>query len=95
MAKSIMQSDKECYLTGSTYNLHSHHIFFGTGLRKLSERYGLKVYLRGDLHNLSDNGVHFNKELDIRLKKEAQEIAMEKYKWTIEDFIGKFGRNYI
>lgn len=95
MAKSIMQSDKECYLTGSTYNLHEHHIFYGTGLRKLSERYGLKVYLRGDLHNLSDNGVHFNKELDIRLKKEAQEIAMKKYKWTIEDFIGKFGRNYI
>lgn len=95
MAKSIMQKDKECYLTGSTFNLHEHHIFFGTGLRKLSERYGLKVYLRGDLHNLSDKGVHFNKELDLRLKKEAQEKAMKHYKWSKEEFINKFGKNYI
>ena len=28
MAKSIMQCEKECYVTGSTYDLHRHHVFF-------------------------------------------------------------------
>ena len=71
MAKSIVQSKKECYITGSTYNLHKHHIFEGTANRKLSEKYGLWIYLRADWHNLSTYGVHFNRELDIKLKKSS------------------------
>lgn len=43
MAKSILQDKKESYLTGATYNLEEHHIFFGTANRKISEKYGLKV----------------------------------------------------
>ena len=27
MAKSIMQDEKVCYITGSTYDLHKHHVF--------------------------------------------------------------------
>ena len=27
MAKSIMQDEKVCYVTGSTYDLHKHHVF--------------------------------------------------------------------
>ena len=38
--RSIMQTRKECYITGSTYNLHKHHIFEGTGRRSQSEKYG-------------------------------------------------------
>ena len=51
MAKSILQSDKECYLCRRFYNLRTtrgleeHHILFGRGRRELSERYGLKVWL--------------------------------------------------
>lgn len=93
--KSIIQSEKECYISGSKVNLHEHHVFYGSGLRKKSEKYGLKVYLRADLHNLSDKGVHFNKELDLKIKKEVQIIAMKHYNWTIEDFIRIFGKNYI
>ena len=43
--KSILQREKKCWVTGDRYNLHEHHIF-GGARRKLSEKYGLKVYLR-------------------------------------------------
>jgi len=92
--KSIMQDEKVCYVTGSPMNLHEHHIFGGAN-RKLSEKYGLKVWLRAEWHNMSDKGVHFNKSFDIQLKKEGQEKAMEHYGWTVEEFIKIFGRNYI
>lgn len=95
MAKSIIQSEKVCYITGTPYNLHEHHIFEGTGTRQLSEKYGLKVWLRADWHNMADYGVHFNKELDLELKRMAQQKAMEYYGWDTETFIKKFGRNYI
>lgn len=95
MAKSILQTEKRCYITGRTDNLHEHHVFFGTANRKLSEKYGLKIWLVGELHNMSDEGVHFNKELDLQIKKTAQEKAMEYYGWSVEDFIRIFGKNYI
>ena len=95
MAKSILQDKKECFLTGATYDLHEHHVFFGTGNRKISEKYGLKVWLRADLHNMSDEGVHFNKELDLQLKRMAQEKAMEHYGWSVEEFIKIIGRSHI
>ena len=95
MAKSIIQSKKECYITGSIYNLHKHHIFEGTANRKLSEKYGLWIYLRADWHNLSTYGVHFNKELDIKLKKVAQKKWQEYYNKTKEDFIKIFGKSYL
>ena len=94
MSKSIMQSNKECYVTGEEYNLHKHHIFGGAN-RKLSERYGLWVYLRADYHNMSNYGVHFDKDFDLRLKSEAQGAAMNKHGWSIEDFIHIFGKNYL
>ena len=56
MAKSILQSDKECYLCRKRYNLRTtrsleeHHILFGRGRRELSEQYGLKVRLSHDHH---------------------------------------------
>ena len=39
---SVLQSEKECFVCGTNLNLHSHHIFFGTANRKLSEKYGMK-----------------------------------------------------
>ena len=95
MSKSILQDKKECYITGSTNNLHKHHIFEGTANRKLSERDGLWIWLRSDWHNLSDYGVHFNKELDLKLKKMAQKKWQEYYNKTTKDFIARYGKNYL
>jgi hypothetical protein len=51
------------------------------------------VWLRGDWHNLSNYGVHFNKDLDRKLKQETQEKFEELY--GHDKFIEVFGRNYI
>lgn len=92
--KSILQTDKECYFSTRTDNLHKHHVF-GGARRKLSEQYGLWVWLTAELHNMSDRGVHFNKDLDLLLKRMAQVKAMNYYSWTVEEFIRIFGRSYI
>lgn len=94
--KSIIQSDKNiCYICGKNSNyepLDEHHVYSGS-CRKLSEKYGLKVYLHHNECHL--NGVHKNAELNRELKAKVQEIAMEHYGWSIEDFTRIFGKNYI
>lgn len=94
MAKSIIQTEKECFLCGSQIWLEEHHMF-GGGNRKLSEKYGLKVYLCHYCHNEPPNGVHFNAENSNYLKETGQKIAMEHYGWTKDEFRQIFGKNYL
>lgn len=89
---SIIQETKECYVCGTTQDLHSHHIFGGPN-RKWSEAYGLKVWLCARDHNMSDAGVHFNKELDNQLKQIGQAAFEDTF--INEDFLKIFGRNYL
>ena len=70
--ESIINNEKKCLVCGTTYNLHLHHIFEGTGKRKVSEQYGCWCYLCAKHHNMSDEGVHFNKELDLKLKSDIK-----------------------
>jgi hypothetical protein len=51
------------------------------------------VWLRADWHNLSDYGVHFNKELDMLLKQKGQEAFERNH--TRAEFRKIFGRNYL
>jgi hypothetical protein len=44
---------------------------------------------------MSDNSVHFNRELDIGLKEWAQEKAMRHYSWSKDDFRKLFIRSYL
>ena len=93
MSQSIISNERQCFVCHTTQNLHKHHIIHGYAFRKVSEHYGLWVYLCGYHHNLSNEGVHFNKELDIKLKRLAQEKFQEKY--PDKDFIKELGRNYL
>ncbi len=93
MAESIMQTERECYITGRTSGLHKHHIFFGRGLRQISEKHGFTVWLSAEWHNMSDKGVHFNRDLDLRLKRECQRKYEETH--SREDFMRLIGRNYL
>lgn len=96
--KSILQKDKKCYMCGATGScdpLDSHHVFGGPN-RKLSEKYGLKVWLcHYKCHEYGSLAVHRNAEMNKRIKRLAQEAAMEKYGWTTDDFIRIFGKNYL
>jgi hypothetical protein len=98
MSKSIIQADRShCFVCGRNANadyggLDEHHVFFGPK-RKLSEKYGLKVYLcHNDCHL---NGVHKNAELNRKVQAVVQKRAMQRYGWTTEQFIEIFGKNYI
>lgn len=93
MAKSIMQDEKVCYVTGDTYNLHKHHVFYGTANRKKSEHWGCWIWLRYDLHNGSNRGIHFDKEFDLRIKRETQERFEELYGHEL--FVKEFGRSWL
>lgn len=93
--KSIMQDEKVCFLCGSrASDLEEHHVFGGTANRKLSEKYGLKVFLCGDrCHRNGKQAVHRNKEVALWLKTKAQQKFEEVY--PEEDFLSIFGRNYL
>ena len=93
MAKSIMQTEQESYLSGRTDSLEEHHIFYGHGRRKLSERYGLKVWLTHDEHNEPPDGVHFNQALRRALERAGQEAFERKYPEL--NFMRIFGKNYL
>lgn len=95
MTKSIIQDEKVCYRCGTPFGLHKHHCIEGTGRRKHSEEDGLWVWLCGRHHNLSNEGVHFNKAFDMALKKTAEARWLYVYGKTIEDWIKRYDRNYL
>lgn len=92
MSESIMQTQKECYLCGRKTCLERHHTLSGVANRKLSEKYGLWVYLCHDCHT-GPNGAQYNPEKNRVLKKQAQ-IAFEKTH-TREEFRKIFGKSYL
>lgn len=91
--KSIIQTEKVCYICGSYRNLESHHIFFGNPNRKWSEKYGLKVWLCAYDHRDNKNGVHGQNE---DKKKHLWRIGQEAFEkaHSHEEFIQIFGRNF-
>ena len=90
--KSVIQKEKECFFCGSTQSLECHHIFFSS-LRPASDRCGMKVWLCQFHHRDQKNGVHGNRELDLKLKRKAQEVFEAKH--GHEKFMQVFGRNYL
>lgn len=92
MTKSIMQQDKQCYLCGRKTALERHHVMAGTANRKLSERYGLWVWLCQDCHR-GEEGAQYNRAQNIELKREAQ-IAFEDV-YSHDEWMETFRRNYI
>ena len=91
--KIQMQEHRECWATKQTEGLHMHHIFYGTGKRALSEKYGLTVWLRPDWHNMSNYGVHFDHVFDLQLKREAQKRFEQEY--GHKEWMKIFGRSYL
>lgn len=93
-APSIVQDDLSvCYRCGHNYGKLDRHEVFGASNRQKSKAYGLWVMLCHDSCHL--HGVHKEASEGLRLKRKAQQIAMEHYGWTTEDFIKLFGKNYI
>lgn len=95
MTKSIIDNTKKCYICGTTMNLHLHHIIFGKN-RKKADQDGLVVYLCRE-HHEGTYGVHgmIGHELDIHLKQIAEQTWIDHNNKTIEEFIKRYGKNYL
>lgn len=100
--RSIMQ-DKEagqCYLCRLLHKDYSikpvrqeHHVMGGTANHKLSDKYGLTVYLDPEHHLYGPEAVHKNAEVAKILHKEAQKAFERTYPDL--DFREIFGKNYL
>ena len=93
MTKSIISNERKCWVCGTEYGLHRHHVYGGPN-RKWSEKYGCWVYLCYVHHLDSKDGVHFNKELRDNLQQKTQE-CFETNLGTREDFRRIFGKSYL
>jgi len=73
-----------------------HEAFFGTKNRKISIEDGLIVFLTHENHE-GTNGVHGKNghKLDLMIKKEAEKRWLEYYDKTIDDFIQRYGKNWL
>lgn len=90
---SIIQGEKRCYATGAEHDLDSHHVFRGSR-RKLSEKHGLKVWLRHDVHMALHDHRKPYETLENDLKPIAQQ-AFEDNGGSREDFMKIFGASYL
>ena len=93
-APTILQSTKECWVSHQKdVDLVRHEVFGGNANRSKSKAYGLWVWLTPHWHNMSSEGVHFNKPLALKLKKFAQ--AEFEVNYPDLDFVKIFGKNYL
>jgi len=102
MAASIIhnKADQTCFLCmrlrgdySTRTNLQEHHVIPGTSGRKLSEKYGLKVYLCLEHHTAGPEAVH-NNISNMRLLQQTAQKAFED-KHSHEKWMAEIGRSYL
>ena len=81
-------SKKECEVCGRWGNLHRHHLIYGTGYRKLSEKYNLIMYVCVNCHEEIHRG-----KLGLWSKQEGQKRFIKKY--GEEKYMEVFKRNFL
>lgn len=74
---------------------HRHEIFYGTANRKKSIEDGLVIFLTPTMHNMSSQGIHFNRNFDLYAKREGERAWLTYYHKSIDDFIKEYGKNYL
>lgn len=87
-------SDKvqgNCYLCDKYGALHTYHVFQGVGRRKVSDKYKAVVPLCPECHEEA----HKYRIVRLTLQEQMQRELMEKYGWNTQQFISKFGKNYL
>ena len=92
-ADSILSMKKECFVCGRSGTLHLHHVFGGAN-RKKSDIYGCWCWLCPEHHNMSREGVHLNRKLDLQVKEKCQEEWEAKY-GSRGKFRAVFGKSYL
>lgn len=91
----IMNDNPPFWRNQRMSGLVRHEVFYGRKNRQKSIDDGMVIFLTPEQHNMSDYGIHFNKTFDLDAKKKAQEIWMNYYNKSVDDFIERYGRNYL
>jgi hypothetical protein len=83
-----------CFSCESIGYTEEHHIYYGHGNRKVSDRMGFIVYLCPECHR-GTYGVHgkYGKELNLSLKRMCQAVFEETH--SRDEFRKLIGRSYL
>lgn len=93
MRRTPLPIERECELCGRFMLCARHEVFFGSGNRKKSIRYGMTAYLCPDCHQNGTRAVHRCRETDLMLKERYQRKFKQEH--PEESFIKIFGRSYL
>ena len=85
-------ADDLCAICGRAF-AHLHEVYFGNPDAALSQMWKMQIRLCQYHHQDSKEGVHHNRDFDLRLKKEYQIIFEEKHGY--DKFFEVFKRNYL
>lgn len=91
----IMENNPPYWYNKRSDRLIRHEVFFGVRNRQKSIDDGLVIFITPMQHNMSKQGIHFNREYDLYAKREGEKCWMKYYNKTIDDFIKRYGRNYL
>lgn len=75
-------------------NVEKHHIFFGTAKRAISDKEGCWLWLCPE-HHRGNSGVHKNFDKSRELQAKCEEAWIKYNNSSKEEFLKKFGRNYL
>lgn len=94
--QSIIKNSRSCFFCGSETGLEQHHAMHGTANRKLADKDGLWVWLCAECHrgNYGVHGYHGH-DMDVALKKAAEYAWITTTGKTVEDWIARYGKNYL
>lgn len=89
------EADKQGYFGELKHTgLHKHHFMHGTADRKLAEKDGLWAYMCEERHHEhGPEAPHDNQEVDLKLKRVAQETYEKKF--GHEEWMDRYKKNYL
>ncbi len=88
---SILNNLDKCYFCGRPREA-IHEVYFGKN-RQTSIKNGFCVGLCHAHHNMSNDSVHFNHDMDLELKRLYQKEYEKTH--TRQEFMAIVGRNYL
>ena len=94
-APSILQVGEYCWLCGRMDRKLDRHEAFGGAYRAKSKADGLWLLLCHEGCHEGRDGAHGNPKVQRFIRAYAQGKAMEAYGWTTEQFIMRYGKNYL
>lgn len=73
-----------------------HEVFEGrTGNRDKSIEDGLVIFITPELHRTGKNSIHLNPKKWLWLKELGEKTWCEYYNKTTDDFLARYGRNFL